>query len=158
MLYLTGDATQPTGDGIKIICHVCNDVGGWGAGFSGALSRRWKEPENVFRLTRPDLGDVQLIQVEQDIIVANMVAQEGIRHHKNAPPAIRLTCLEECLGKVRVIANSISKKTQKDVSFHMPMIGTGHAGGDWRQIRPIILRVLHTETIYVYQFENKESN
>jgi hypothetical protein len=26
--YLKGDATGPQGDGLKIICHVCNDVGG----------------------------------------------------------------------------------------------------------------------------------
>lgn len=30
--YRKGDATAPIGDGAKIICHVCNDVGGWGKG------------------------------------------------------------------------------------------------------------------------------
>lgn len=48
--YTTGDATQPLADGAKIICHVCNDIGGWGAGFVVALSRKWSEPERAYRI------------------------------------------------------------------------------------------------------------
>jgi hypothetical protein len=29
----------------KLICHICNDLGGWGKGFVLALSRRWEGPE-----------------------------------------------------------------------------------------------------------------
>ena len=42
--YLKGDATCPQAKGMKIICHVCNDAGGWGKGFVLALSKRWDEP------------------------------------------------------------------------------------------------------------------
>ncbi|RYD76612.1 MAG: Appr-1-p processing protein, partial [Verrucomicrobiaceae bacterium] len=42
--YVTGDATRPEGDGARVICHVCNDIGGWGRGFVTALSKRWKGP------------------------------------------------------------------------------------------------------------------
>lgn len=28
IIYLKGDATEPTGDGLKIIAHVCNNKGG----------------------------------------------------------------------------------------------------------------------------------
>lgn len=38
--YLKGDATCPQAKGVKIICHVCNDIGGWGKGFVLALSKR----------------------------------------------------------------------------------------------------------------------
>jgi len=31
--YLVGDATQPQGEGVKVIAHICNDIGAWGAGF-----------------------------------------------------------------------------------------------------------------------------
>ena len=31
--YVQGDATQPQGTGARIIVHICNDIGGWGAGF-----------------------------------------------------------------------------------------------------------------------------
>lgn len=30
--YIKGDATCPQAKGVKIICHVCNDLGGWGKG------------------------------------------------------------------------------------------------------------------------------
>ena len=39
--YVIGDATQPIGDGAKIIVHVCNDIGGWGRGFVLALTKKW---------------------------------------------------------------------------------------------------------------------
>ena len=47
--YLKGDATCPQAKGVKIICHVCNDIGGWGKGFVLALSRRWEQPESEYR-------------------------------------------------------------------------------------------------------------
>jgi len=47
--YVKGDATAPTGDGQKIIVHVCNDLGKWGKGFVLAISRRWKTPEKAYR-------------------------------------------------------------------------------------------------------------
>src|SRR5205823_6841477 len=47
--YLKGDATCPQAKGVKIICHVCNDIGGWGKGFVLALSKRWSEPEAAYR-------------------------------------------------------------------------------------------------------------
>jgi O-acetyl-ADP-ribose deacetylase (regulator of RNase III) len=40
--YVKGDATSPQARGIKIIGHVCNDLGGWGKGFVLAVSRRWR--------------------------------------------------------------------------------------------------------------------
>lgn len=68
--YLKGDATSPQASGIKIIAHVCNDIGGWGKGFVLAISRRWPEPEKAYRewhcfRTSNDfkLGSIQLVKV-----------------------------------------------------------------------------------------------
>lgn len=44
--YVIGDATEPQGTGRKIIAHVCNDCGGWGAGFVLALSAKDYRPES----------------------------------------------------------------------------------------------------------------
>ncbi len=70
IVYVVGDATRPSGDGARIIVHVCNDVGGWGKGFVLAVSRRWPEPEREYRRwyreRGPDefaLGRVQFVQV-----------------------------------------------------------------------------------------------
>lgn len=38
--YKRGDATQPVGEGSKVLVHVCNDIGGWGRGFVLAVSAR----------------------------------------------------------------------------------------------------------------------
>ena len=43
--YIKGDASYPIGDEIKIIAHVCNDIGAWGKGFVLAISRRWDKPK-----------------------------------------------------------------------------------------------------------------
>src|SRR5262245_49475582 len=81
--YRVGDATRPEGSGARVIAHVCNDVGAWGAGFVLAVSRRWKAPEEAYRRAFKEggglaLGAVQFVPVEPDLTVANMVAQKGI--------------------------------------------------------------------------------
>lgn len=47
--YIKGDATSPQAKGTKIICHICNNLGGWGKGFVLAISKRWPEPEKQYR-------------------------------------------------------------------------------------------------------------
>jgi O-acetyl-ADP-ribose deacetylase (regulator of RNase III) len=80
--YVTGDATEPLGRGPRIIAHVCNDLGLWGAGFTGALSRKWREPEHEYRtraMAGLNLGTIQVTNVANSIAVINMVAQRGVR-------------------------------------------------------------------------------
>ena len=78
--YVLGDATQPEGTGPRILVHVCNDVGAWGRGFVLAVSRRWAAPERQYRawqrgtLAQPfELGQVQFVQVERELWVANLL-------------------------------------------------------------------------------------
>jgi hypothetical protein len=75
--YVTGDATRLIGVGPRVIVHVCNDVGKWGAGFVLALSRRWREPEAAYRAwyrsrkgtVEPplELGSVQFVDVAEQL-------------------------------------------------------------------------------------------
>lgn len=104
--YIKGDATCPQAKGNRIICHVCNDIGGWGKGFVLALSRLWPESEAAYRAWYAagkdgafGLGEVQFVPVEPYIWVANMVAQRGIKRGSSGPP-IRYEAVETCLGKV----------------------------------------------------------
>jgi O-acetyl-ADP-ribose deacetylase (regulator of RNase III) len=152
--YVIGDATAPQGDGNKIITHICNNIGAWGAGFVLAISRRWRAPEIAYRFNKKwDLGTVDLIRVENDIIVANMVAQEGImdKHTKgvidaDAQPAIRYAAVRECLK----IVNDQAFMTNSTI--HMPRIGCGLAGGKWEEIEKIINEVV-TVDVYVYDLK-----
>ncbi len=91
--YLVGDATAPIGIGSRIIVHVCNDIGGWGAGFVLAISKRWPLPESEYRKwcgNRKEsgfgLGEVQLVQVEAELFVANLIGQHGLRRNGAQPP------------------------------------------------------------------------
>lgn len=138
MRYLKGDATSPVGDGPRIIVHVCNDVGGWGAGFVLAISRRWPQPEASYRAWHRDrqsngfaLGQVQLVQVEPHLWVANLVGQHGLRRASGKPP-VRYDAIAEGLVTVRSHAQHLC------ASVHMPRIGCGLAGGSWQEIEPLL--------------------
>jgi len=146
--YVTGDATVPGGDGPKVIAHVCNDIGAWGAGFVLALSKRWREPERRYRAwcagtdpfsLRMVLGGVQLVPVTPDLAVANIVAQHGISGINGEPP-IRYDSLRDGL---RWLAKNGAWATTRGLagprfSVHMPRIGCGLAGGRWEVVGKIV--------------------
>lgn len=173
--FIKGDATQPIAEGTKIIVHICNDIGAWGAGFVLAISRRWKEPENEYRnwfennegiqsetvqfvrLEGEDkqsnelifeLGNVQFVKVTDNIWVANMIAQRDVRPNKTGRPPIRYSYVEEGLERVAQFAKT------HNASVHMPRIGSGLAGGDWSEIEGIIISTLiaHQIETTIYDF------
>lgn len=151
--YLVGDATAPETPGTRIIVHVCNDIGAWGRGFVMALSKRWSDPESQYktwyrdRKTNDfDLGGIQFVQVEEDVWVANMIGQHGIRRTKQGPP-IRYGAVEKCLGRLA------KKAVELEASVHLPRIGCGLAGGKWEEIEPIIDRQLCEKDIAVYVYD-----
>lgn len=161
IIYLHGDATYPeraAKNGKKYILHVCNDIGGWGKGFVLAISKRWDLPKKEYKKlfsngSTAELGKNQMVQVDDDITVVNMIAQHGIYPQKLSNGAviqpIRYEALEKCLMS---FADDI--KEENGVSVHMPMIGSGLAGGDWNKIEDIINRTLVSNGIrtYVYIF------
>jgi O-acetyl-ADP-ribose deacetylase (regulator of RNase III) len=131
--YVTGDATRPEGAGLRVICHVCNDVGAWGSGFVVALSRRWPEPELLYREhSSLELGEVMFATVDNELLVANMVAQHAFPTHAR-PVAVDYEALRTCLSVVAQFCAS-----EEDASVHMPRIGCGIAGGDWTEVARII--------------------
>lgn len=148
--YLKGDATQPQGPpGLKIIAHVCNNRGGWGAGFVLAVSRRWPEPESEYRKWAKQkefvLGAVQYVRVEDQLYVANMVAQDG--YGEDGQPPLRYGALRRCLS-------SLERQASKHkASIHMPRIGCGLAGGDWSEVEKLIQEKLGNIPVFVYDFE-----
>jgi O-acetyl-ADP-ribose deacetylase (regulator of RNase III) len=155
IVYIKGDATCPQAKGIKIICHVCNDLGGWGKGFVLALSKRWELPEAEYRKWHAAgkdggfaLGAVQLVQVEPYIWVANMVAQRGIKRGSSGQP-IRYEAVASCLAQVATKARELG------ASAHMPRIGCGLAGGEWSKVEPLIEHHLIGAgvPVTVYDFE-----
>ncbi|MDX3760953.1 macro domain-containing protein [Streptomyces mirabilis] len=154
--YVRGDATTPSVKGVKLIAHVCNDIGGWGKGFVLALSRRWPEPEAAYRAWHRDrahndfgLGATQFVQVEKYVWVANLIGQRGIRTGSKGVP-VRYEAIDTGLAHVAI------KAAELDASVHMPRIGCGLAGGDWSRVEPLILRRLVERGVAVTVYDHGE--
>lgn len=149
--YLIGDATRPVGSGLKIVAHCCNDEGAWGAGFVLALSARWKKPERDYRAQRAfggwRLGDVQFVAVKDDIVVANIIGQHGTGWLGGIPP-IRYDAIRE--GFNRIEASNVESEA---FSVHMPRLGCGLAGGDWKQIERLIVETLCARDVPVFVYD-----
>lgn len=143
--YIKGDATKPVGEGHKYILHICNNKGGWGAGFVLALSKCWGEPEMRFRQVPPGptLGKTQFVTVSPDITVVNMFAQDGYRSAASPRP-LDYNALLTCLSKVE------QRAKQDNASIHMPRIGCGLAGGDWNLVEKVIRTTLTDLDVVVY--------
>ena len=144
LLYTVGDATDPIGDGPRIIAHVTNDRNTWGAGFVLAVSRRWPEPEAAYRgdVSYNQLGLVNVVSVGPDLYVANMCAQHGLPTWEN-PVALDYKALGSCLDFL------CEKATYLGASIHAPRFGAGIAGGHWPTIEALIKQRLIVNRIDV---------
>ena len=150
--YLIGDATNPQTSGNKIIVHICNDIGGWGKGFVMAISKRWTEPEKKYRewyksQDKFSLGQIQFIQVENDLWIANLIGQHKTNKDEKGNPPIRYEAVLTGLEKVGQYAEEIN------ATVHMPRIGCGLAGGTWDRIEPLLKTSLTTNGIEVYVYD-----
>ncbi|MEU9699313.1 macro domain-containing protein [Streptomyces sp. NPDC047981] len=152
--YVRGDASTPQGKGVKIIAHVCNDLGGWGKGFVLALSRRWPEPEKAYRAWHRErakndfaLGAAQFVQVEPYVWVANLVGQRGMRTGRSTGVPVRYEAIDAALGLLAVKAEELG------ASVHMPRIGCGLAGGKWARVEPLIAERLTARDIPVTVYD-----
>ena len=150
--YTNGDVRKPVGDGDKIIVHCCNDIGAFGAGVALAISRkwpvvkrqylRWYKSKNHFQL-----GNVQFVEAEEEIIVANLIGQKGIRVAKGCPP-IRYSAIRQGLKKV------VHKAIKDGETVHMPRMGAGLAKGHWPTIEAIVKETIVDKgiNVFVYNF------
>jgi O-acetyl-ADP-ribose deacetylase (regulator of RNase III) len=150
MTWILGDATYPVGEGNKIIVHVCNDAGHWGAGFTGAIDYRWFGPSIVYQhyrmihLDELPLGSIQIVNVEPTIWVVNLIGQRGTG--PSVVPPIRYDAIRRGLRRVARAA------ARRNASVHMPRIGCGLAGGSWSVIEPIINEELLRQGIPVFVY------
>lgn len=150
--YTKGDATDPRADGNKIIVHICNDIGGWGKGFVMAISKRWKKPEQQYRewfksQENFTLGQVQFVQVADDLWVANLIGQHKINKDEQGNAPIRYEAVLSGLEKVGQFA------LEQSATVHMPRIGCGLAGGTWDRIEPLIESALGKRGVGVWVYD-----
>ena len=130
--YLEADALLPVTPGPKIIAFVVNDkVKKWGGGFALEVSKTWPQVQTAFEESGElRLGSIHVTAVADDITTVAMVAQHGYR--RGSRPGIRYPALNNSLSGLGDVALGIG------ASIHLPLIGAGQAGGDWRVIEELI--------------------
>ena len=165
--YVIGDATEPQGEGNKLIIHCCNDVGGWGRGFVLALSRKWDRPEREYRawakrgwfhapldsLCAPfnpsteepyiknefRMGQIQVVGVDPYVYVVNMVGQRDYCDLKIKVGDTNLTLPPVRYGAITECLMRVAEKAKElDATVHCPRFGSALAGGEWELIATII--------------------
>ncbi len=100
--YRVGDAAVPVVDERPlVIAHVVNNVGRFGAGFSGAIARKYPGAKRVYKALwgglEPGFGHVLIAREGDGVIIAHMMAQNGLRSPRNPQP-LRYDWLTYCLA------------------------------------------------------------
>lgn len=139
-----------------IICHGVNCMGVMGAGLAKQIKYMWpnvfaeyKKYCDTIKNKKELLGQSQVIQVEDGLWVANLFTQfmYGTNRRQLDMEAL-----------YRSIESLLNKVQNNDQYFHFPKIGCGLAGGNWEEVKPIIVKLFehankngNNYTVYLYE-------
>ncbi len=128
-----------------VIAHGVNCRNAFGSGFAGQIAKKYprvKERYHVYPFK--ELGNIQWVLVSENLCVANCFIQDNYglpfpkleRHIKYSS---LVYCLEELEGGV--------------TDIHMPVIGCGLAGGDWKIVKELLKDIFEDSdtnvTVYI---------
>lgn len=149
-----------------IIPHVCNNINAFGAGFAAAINNRYPIVKDNYHMLGKSqkLGNVQYVSVYKEktygheLIIANMIAQNGIKNFTNKRP-LNYLALCYCMNN---IASYIKQNTDKDTNakyeIHCPKFGSGLAGGNWEFIKDLISDTWNNINVTVYSYSPQRHN
>jgi len=151
ILYVQGDVRNPIGDSKKLICHVVNDRGLMGSGVAKSLYEKWGSVRSKYYEWHRsghnfELGNIQAVTINKDIVVINMIGQRDIKVLNGIPP-IRYGAIKQCLEKVSQLA------LKYNANIHAPRFGSDRAGGDWSKIEQMIKDELCSKDISVTVYD-----
>jgi len=137
-----------------VIPHVCNNVNAFGAGFADAVSQHYPVVKENFHVNGSQkLGHTQFIiantHKNNKIIVANMIAQNGLLNYKNKRP-LHYPSLVKCMYDIKLYAKKLSYETECTTEIHAPKFGSGLAGGNWLFISDLIDDIWSEINTYIY--------
>ncbi len=158
-----GDATVPQTSAVNeiaIITHCCNNDGKWSKGFVLALSAKWEEPEKIyrnlcFRYSREQLsGKVCYAKIDNHLVVANMVAQNGTISEDNPKPVkykALITCMEKVVDYIEMVKDQIGNP----VVIHAPKFCSDLDGGNFGTVLELIEEIWLSVGIdvVIYEFD-----
>ncbi len=152
--YVKGDAVLPIGDDVKIVVHIVNDLGIFGAGFAKCVANTYplvRDKYIEWARTGSNFGlrVSQLVQVNDYLYFVNLVGQRGVRgiNDKTSPAPIRYFAVKKGLRDVWLWAKDM------EASVHMPRIGCGLGGATWSMVEPIIKEELIDNGISVIVYD-----
>ena len=166
--YIIGDATLPieTDAENRLIVHCCNSLGAWGAGFVVPLGNRYPLAKEGYKKYIDEnkgisiLGEVNEVKVADNIYVENLIGQSFLYKKPNGEIPCDYNAIET--GFHNIIRkwfsySSTIHKVKQNFSIHMPRIGCGLAGGDWKTIENIIYKTfIDIADVDVYVYDLKE--
>ena len=135
--HLHGNVLEPRGAGLKVVCQLVNNVAKrWGGGIARQAAKRFPAAQREFATWIADinygerLGKVHFSTEVSRTVIASIVGQRGFG--KSKEPRVEYRAIQAGLKQVAAFALS------KSASVHLPRIGTGAAGGNWKTIEAMI--------------------
>jgi len=164
--FKVGDVTKPVAEDKTFVIHIVNNHGVMGAGVAKALAEKWSKVKNcylVWSLPAKDIEDValpfelgqnQYVKVEDNVVVVNMVAQDGFPTREK-PRATDYDALRKCLTKIAEKALVYKSKVI------LPAIGIGLGGAEPEEILKIVQECLINKdidtTMYLLTMDEKKN-
>jgi hypothetical protein len=139
-----------------LIPHVTNNSGKWGRGFVVSLSAYDKKPELEYRLWHKNgvwrdikfnLGEVQIIECNSNVKIANMISQNDVKSFSNPIP-LKYWALSKTMCHIRDNWNNFNLN-----EIWCPRFGSGLAGGKPDYIETLINEIWVDAGIPVTVFE-----
>ncbi len=157
--YVKGDLFQNLkSDRTIFIPHVCNTLGVMGSGFVVPLKKNFPGVDTNYseycgKEKDKSLGYVDYFYPPYDIVVCNMIAQQGVINRNNPKP-IKYAALVKCMESV---ANRILLYAKHEI--RTCRFGSQLAGGSWPFIEELIWEIWISQgidvTIFVLDQRNK---
>lgn len=139
----------------KIIAHVVNDQGGFGAGVALGLAQTYPTVKRSYRewycgnaAVPFKLGEVQYVDVTSNLFIANMLCQKGYISDENPHP-FNFLAFHQAFNNVLNLAYA------NGLSVHMPRVGSGLGGANWEEVYSDIADLYQTRDLlpelYIYR-------
>lgn len=144
--YRTGDVLAVPERPI-VLAHVVNDQGRWGAGFSGALSRRWPYARTSYigwMEKLPDFGAVSIVELEPGVLCAHLLAQRG------CPGIVHYPALHTNLTGLSALLDAHLAHLPPSTPVAMVRLGCGLGRGSWERVEPLVVSAFPSRPVFVY--------
>jgi len=130
--YIKGDLLSVTSG---IIMHGCNAQGVMGSGVALAVRQKYPKAYEKYKeeIQRGflGLGDLQLVEVQENLFIANAITQEFYGRDKKV--YVSYEAINSCFETLFTLANAIGHSV-----LSIPKIGAGLGGGDWDMVLEVI--------------------